>query len=113
MELIPRLYERKPVLRPAGLTLAPELRAALRQLATAEGLNLATLMTMTPNVAQAMRTRLIGAVAQPGDLVVDPAAGSFVVLHAARQLGRNFIGCDLKLPENATRSPVAKTGADE
>jgi site-specific DNA-methyltransferase (adenine-specific) len=257
MELIPRLYERKPVLRPASLTLAPESRAALRQLATAEGLNLATLMTMTPNVAQrgdaltllrslpdgctplvlfdpqyrgvldhlqygnegsrqrgrvglpamttdyidaccreaaralkpsgyllrwtdtfhlcqadhlriadvlecvdliawdnlrpgngyrsrrrsdyllvlqkppkaAKRTwrdhgipsrwaekvdrslhphvkpieliaRLIGAVTQPGDLVVDPAAGSFLVMHAAHELGRNFIGCDLKLPEN-------------
>jgi hypothetical protein len=37
---------------------------------------------------------------QPGDLVVDPAAGSFVVMRAAHQLGRNFIGCDLKLPED-------------
>ena len=46
-------------------------------------------------------TRLIGAVTHPGDLVVDPAAGSFVVMRAAHQLGRNFIGCDLKLPENA------------
>src|SRR5262249_20571549 len=40
-------------------------------------------------------TRLIGAVTQPSDLVVDFAAGSFVVMHAARRLGRNFIGCDL------------------
>jgi site-specific DNA-methyltransferase (adenine-specific) len=40
-------------------------------------------------------TRLIGAITQPGDLVVDPAAGSFVVMRAAHQLGRNFIGCDL------------------
>jgi site-specific DNA-methyltransferase (adenine-specific) len=39
--------------------------------------------------------RLIGAVTKPGDLVVDPAAGSFVVMHAARELGRNFVGCDL------------------
>jgi site-specific DNA-methyltransferase (adenine-specific) len=38
--------------------------------------------------------RLIGAVTRPGDLVVDPAAGSFVVMHAAHQLGRNFLGCD-------------------
>ena len=37
----------------------------------------------------------IGAVTRPGDLVIDPAAGSFVVLHAARQLGRDFIGCDI------------------
>ena len=39
--------------------------------------------------------RLIGAVTAPDDLVVDPAAGSFVVMHAAHQLGRNFIGCDI------------------
>lgn len=39
--------------------------------------------------------RLIGAVTAPGDLVVDPAAGSFVVMHAARALGREFVGCDL------------------
>jgi len=38
--------------------------------------------------------RLIGAVTNPGDLVVDPAAGSFVAMRAANQLGRDFIGCD-------------------
>jgi site-specific DNA-methyltransferase (adenine-specific) len=38
--------------------------------------------------------RLIGAVTNPGDLVVDPAAGSFVVMRAANKLGRDFIGCD-------------------
>jgi len=26
---------------------------------------------------------------------LDPCAGSFVVLHAARELGREFLGCDL------------------
>ena len=40
-------------------------------------------------------TQLIGAVTLPGDLVVDPAAGSFVVMHAAHTLGREFIGCDI------------------
>jgi site-specific DNA-methyltransferase (adenine-specific) len=40
-------------------------------------------------------TRLIGAVTKPGELVVDPAAGSFVVMRAANQLGREFIGCDI------------------
>ena len=45
-------------------------------------------------------TRLIAAVTQPGDLVVDPAAGSFVVMRAAHQLGRDFIGCDLAFPES-------------
>jgi site-specific DNA-methyltransferase (adenine-specific) len=39
--------------------------------------------------------RLLAATTQPGDLVLDPAAGSFVVMHAARELGRNFVGCDL------------------
>ena len=40
-------------------------------------------------------TRLIAATTMPGDLVVDPAAGSFVVMTAAHQIGRQFIGCDL------------------
>jgi site-specific DNA-methyltransferase (adenine-specific) len=39
--------------------------------------------------------RLIAATTAPGDLVVDPAAGSFVVMHAAHRLKREFIGCDL------------------
>lgn len=39
--------------------------------------------------------RLIASVTEPGDLVVDPAAGSFVVMHATLELGRNFTGCDL------------------
>jgi site-specific DNA-methyltransferase (adenine-specific) len=39
--------------------------------------------------------RLIGATTAPGDLVVDPAAGSFVVMHAANAMGRRFAGCDL------------------
>ena len=39
--------------------------------------------------------RLIAAVTEPGDLVVDPAAGSFVVMHVAHEIGRRFIGCDI------------------
>lgn len=46
-------------------------------------------------------TRLIAATTTPGELVVDPAAGSFVVMHAAHQLGRDFIGCDLAYDEAA------------
>jgi len=38
---------------------------------------------------------LIGAVTKPGDLVVDPAAGGFVVLRAPMALGRKFIGRDI------------------
>jgi site-specific DNA-methyltransferase (adenine-specific) len=44
-------------------------------------------------------SRLIGAVTQPGDLVVDPAAGSFVVLEICQLLGRRFAGCDLAFSE--------------
>jgi site-specific DNA-methyltransferase (adenine-specific) len=40
-------------------------------------------------------SRLIGATTQPGDLVVDPAAGGFGVMHATIELGRQFLGCDL------------------
>jgi site-specific DNA-methyltransferase (adenine-specific) len=43
--------------------------------------------------------RLIAAVTEPGDLVVDPAAGSFVVMQAALELSRDFIGCDCEWPE--------------
>ena len=46
-------------------------------------------------------TRLIGAITLPGELVVDPAAGSFAVMHAAHQLGREFVGCDLTYSEAA------------
>jgi hypothetical protein len=54
-------------------------------------------------VPLAPRVARCPAVTQPGDLVVDPAAGSFVVMLAARQLGCTFICCDLKLP---TRPPI-------
>ena len=43
-------------------------------------------------------SRLIGAITKPGELVIDPAAGSFVVMHAAMELGREFIGCDIAVP---------------
>jgi hypothetical protein len=39
--------------------------------------------------------RLIKATTKPGDLVVDPAAGSFVVMHAAHYAQREFTGCDI------------------
>lgn len=46
-----------------------------------------------------LQKRLIEAVTEPGDLVIDPAAGGFSVLEACRQSGRNFLGCDLKYGE--------------
>ncbi len=42
-----------------------------------------------------LQAELLEAVSNPGDLVLDPAAGSFSVLQACRSKGRNFIGCDL------------------
>ena len=44
--------------------------------------------------------RLIGTTSRPGDLVVDPCAGSFTVMHAALALGREFIGCDIAYGES-------------
>jgi site-specific DNA-methyltransferase (adenine-specific) len=52
--------------------------------------------------------RLIGAVARPGDLVVDPCAGSFVVLDECRRLGRRFIGCDIAYTEPAAAGASAE-----
>jgi site-specific DNA-methyltransferase (adenine-specific) len=48
-------------------------------------------------------TRLIGAVTAPGDLIVDPAAGSFVVMTAAHRLERAFIGCDIAYNNDESR----------
>lgn len=40
--------------------------------------------------------RLIKATTKRGDLVLDPAAGGYVVLDAAVYTGRRFIGCDIR-----------------
>ena len=42
-----------------------------------------------------LQAALIAAVTDPGDVVLDPAAGSYSVLTAAQQAGRQFLGCDL------------------
>ncbi len=42
-----------------------------------------------------LQGKLIQAVSNPGDVVIDPAAGSFSVLEACKEHGRNFLGCDL------------------
>ena len=63
--------------------------------------------TLHPHIKPAgLIARLIGAVTQPGDLVVDPAAGSFVVMRVANQMGRDFVGCDI-----ACRPPQPDGGA--
>lgn len=42
---------------------------------------------------------LIEATTQEGETVIDPCAGSFVVLDACQQTGREFMGCDLTLAD--------------
>ena len=42
-----------------------------------------------------LQARLIEAVTDPGDVVLDPAAGSYSVWTAATQVGRQFLGCDI------------------
>lgn len=39
--------------------------------------------------------KLIEAVTNDGDIVVDPAAGGYNTLRATKNTGRNFLGCDL------------------
>jgi len=43
-----------------------------------------------------LQSRLISAVSNEGDFIVDPAAGSFSVMDSALLQNRNFIGCDLE-----------------
>ena len=42
-----------------------------------------------------LQSALIGAVSNVGDIVIDPAAGSFSVMEACEKQNRNFLGCDL------------------
>jgi DNA modification methylase len=51
--------------------------------------------------------RLIEVVNEPGDLVVDSAAGGFSVMDVARQLGPNFIGCDIAYQSSAAVGQIA------
>ena len=42
-----------------------------------------------------LQSRLIEALTNPQDIVIDPAAGSYSVLDACRLTARRFLGCDL------------------
>ena len=48
------------------------------------------------NGAVHLQAALIEAVTEAGDLVLDPAAGSYSVMAAAHQAGRQFLGCDVR-----------------
>ncbi len=43
-----------------------------------------------------LQSRLIDCLTNPGDTVIDPAAGTFTVLQACEAVERSFLGCDLK-----------------
>ena len=47
-----------------------------------------------------LQAALINATTMVGDLVLDPASGSFSVFEACKNLGRNFIGCDIKVKKD-------------
>ena len=42
-----------------------------------------------------LQAALIEATTAAGDIVIDPAAGAFTVMDAARLAGRRFLGCDI------------------
>lgn len=43
-----------------------------------------------------LQARLIDCLTNPGDVVIDPAAGTYSVLAACEETGRHFLGCDLQ-----------------
>lgn len=43
-----------------------------------------------------LQSALLDAVTRPEDVVIDPAAGSYSVLSAATETGRQFLGCDVR-----------------
>ena len=42
-----------------------------------------------------LQIELIEATTEKGNIVVDPAAGSFSVMESAKKINRNFLGCDI------------------
>lgn len=42
-----------------------------------------------------LQANLLSAVSHKGDVVIDPASGSFSVLEACQKKARNFLGCDI------------------
>ena len=60
-----------------------------------------------------LQARLIEAVTSPGDVVLDPAAGSYSVMTAAHRVGRRFLGCDISAadcPQRVDAEPETGNG---
>ena len=53
-----------------------------------------------------LQAKLIAAVTNKGDYVIDPAAGSFSVLEAALQNDRMFLGCDIRVEKQEEPSQM-------
>jgi site-specific DNA-methyltransferase (adenine-specific) len=43
-----------------------------------------------------LQSTLITAVSNDGDLIIDPAAGSFSIMESCKLTGRTFLGCDIR-----------------
>ena len=51
-----------------------------------------------------LQTRLIGALTNAGEIILDPAAGSYSVLEACRLTNRHFLGCDIRSEQRGDES---------
>jgi site-specific DNA-methyltransferase (adenine-specific) len=43
-----------------------------------------------------MQSVLINSISNVGDLIIDPASGSFSIMESCKLTGRNFLGCDIR-----------------
>jgi len=57
-----------------------------------------------------LQARLIEALTNPRDIVIDPAAGSYSVLEACRLTNRQFLGCDIEDPSQAKYNGAVPDG---
>ncbi|HEY2509407.1 MAG TPA: site-specific DNA-methyltransferase [Polyangiaceae bacterium] len=63
---------------------------------------------------EALLERIVGALSAPGDLVLDPYAGSGTTLAVAARMGRRFVGVDAsELAIDTIRTRLAKAAAAE
>lgn len=59
-----------------------------------------------------LQRRLIAAVTQDGDIVLDPASGGYSVLEACRLLGRDFVGGDIRYGDESEEGDAAERDAE-
>ncbi|CAG8466679.1 46061_t:CDS:2 [Gigaspora margarita] len=71
----------------------------------AEGVN----KVLVEHLLSARMGRSLTAITNESDLVVDPCAGSFIVLEVCRELKRDYLGCDLTFKEMSKFQKENKT----